>query len=54
MFFGMMHLSMMQLPLQAIQSIGILRKFMLIKIFYSTSSSAKIHSTSLMWEPLRE
>lgn len=31
-----------------------LAAFMLIKIFYSTSSSAKIHSTSLMWEPLRE
>ena len=33
---------------------GGLAAFMLIKIFYSTSSSAKIHSTSLMWEPLRE
>ncbi len=33
---------------------GGLAAFMLIKIFYSTSSSAKIHSTSLIWEPLRE
>ena len=33
---------------------GGLAAFMLIKNFYSTSSSAKIHSTSLIWEPLRE
>ena len=33
---------------------GGLAAFLLIKIFYSTSSSAKIHSTSLIWEPLRE